>query len=366
MKSDTFVFTNSELTAAECSNKHHILYGLQLRPRSYRKMKNLNIGHLVHVGVEVLYRQTMLNLPFEDLTSPKMLRKVLSHVRVVARKQAEKFITEPGESELLYRRNLKRDIGMVLVMVEGFFNHIFCHEKYEIVEPELQFIVPVRTKSGRRSPKFKFAGKTDGILRNILGDNRLYLHEIKCPANWGEEDEKFLSIDEQITGYCWAMREIGIQVSGVVYTVIKKPGMDFSLTKEAQKRKREATKENKTYVYNSITDYETAEELVGRMKKDMLEYPEKYFIRKMFQRKPEDLDAFSRRLYDRCRDVVVLAKNEPFPQPSLMKCRTCTVFDLCANWGEETMKGKYERKSQKHTELNYGKFITAGGQKYAG
>ena len=355
LKTDTFVYTNSEMGSAECSNQHHIKYDLKLRPRSYSKMKHLNTGAMVHIGVEMLYRAAGSDMSFEEMTSPKMLEKIQSHVRVLARKAVEGFIMDQGDNPAVFRREVAKDIGLIEIMIEGFFNQIFINEKYEIVEPEMQFVVPVRTASGRRSPKFKFAGKVDGVMKNIMGDNLNYLHEVKTTQQWDSSNERFLAIDDQTTGYCWALREMGINVAGIIYTVLKKPGFDWNLTKEAKKARLEARKAKTFYKEDPIDDYETAEHYLERVRADFEANPQKYFIRKMFARSPAQLDAFGKRLPLKIRDVLNLQNAVPFPQPSQFRCRMCGVFDLCANWTDETMKTKYEVRPKKHGELDYHK-----------
>ena len=353
---DDFVFTNSEMSSAECSNQHHIKYELRLRSRAYRKMRHLNVGGMVHTGVELLYRAAQNpDLSFEEMTSPDMLEKIQSHVRQLAKKEMAKFIPDPHANPAVYQRQLKKDRGMIKVAIDGFFKHIFAKEQYEIIEPEMQFIVPVRTPSGRKSPKFKFAGKVDGVVRNVMGDNLMYLHELKVLGKFDDNDIRYLAIDDQITGYLWAAREMGMHLNGVVYTVIRKSGFDFSLNKDGKKRMKDAKAENRKYVYDPIDDYETADELIARIAKDYDENPSKYFIRKIIARTQAQIDAFGKRLYLKVTDIVRMQSLPAYPQPSPFQCSMCNVFELCANFTEENAKTNYEPHSKKHGELDYQK-----------
>lgn len=94
----------------------------------------------------------------------------------------------------------------------------------EVIESEQSFKLPVRNpETGAASPIWDAAGKIDGI---VSIDERKLVLESKFISDSIEQDSDYwrlLQIDQQITNYTKAARELGHEVSGVLYDVIRKP-----------------------------------------------------------------------------------------------------------------------------------------------
>lgn len=348
-----FKFSHSELQNAECSNKHFILNEKGLRSKRYSRVKGLAQGKIFHSGVELLRKASeRKEMTMEDLLNEELLQKVLSHMRVLVKDEKKKLVPEEGESKEAFNRKLDIDLGIPIVMLEAYYHHIFLAEKYETVESELWFEVPVKTPTGRKSPNKTFRGKLDGILRNVSGDGKLYLDETKTAASWSSRNERYLAVDDQSTAYCWAAKQLGYDVEGIVYTVCVKPSSKPNLTKEAKAWAKEQRDKGLDYEYNNLKHREGAEEYLERIREDYLQNPEKYFIRKIFERTDEDLQAFEKRLYYKCEDAIQVIRQPAFPQPNPMRCPMCSAFDLCANFTKEVEEKYYMPKKYDYEDLD--------------
>lgn len=342
-----YVFSFSQLKAAECSNLYHIRYNLKLTSKRYSRIKALRIGKLFHAGLEILYRTAQAGgHQIDDLLSGKMIDNAVDHIRALAKQMRKELVSDENESRAQFKRKLDIDMEIPAIMIRAYYNYIFLRERYEIVEPEKEIVVSIRTPSGRRSPNMFYRAFIDAIIRNISGDNRLYMHEVKTAAAWSSKNDYFLAIDDQTTGYHWVAREIGLKLEGTIYTICLKPASKPNLLDEAKKRKSAAKKEGKEYTYKPVEDYESAEQYLERIEKDYNKNPGKYFVRKIFSRTDEQMNAFQVQLYYKCQDAKRLKSMPHFMQPNIMKCPGCDGYDLCQSWNEETVKLWYTRKGE--------------------
>ena len=308
-------------------------------------MRSRIIGKLFHAGIKILYKGIRDNVDIEYLVGGKVLDTAVKHVESLAKMQRAKIHPDEDERDDVFQRKLDIDFGIPIVMLKGYYHHVFLKERFEIIQPEQKIMVHVKTPSGRKSPNMFFRGIMDGVIRNLAGDNRLYLHEVKTAKSWSDKNDHFLAIDQQTTGYLWMAQQIGLDLTGIIYTVCLKPSSYPNLTKEAKKRKHDAKAEGKNYVYDPVRDYESPEVYLARIEKDYMENP-KYYIRKIFKRIPEQLSKFQKELYFRCLIAKKIEESSPFKQSSPMNCPMCDGYDLCQNWSKKTIERWYtERKS---------------------
>jgi hypothetical protein len=255
------------------------------------------------------------------------------------------LVRDEGEDQAAFDKKLDIDFGIPLIMLETYYHHMFIHERFEIIEPERKIIVAVRTPSGRRSPTMEYLGFLDSVIKN-LSDSGVYLHEIKTAAAWTEKDELFLNIDPQTTGYHWLAQEIDQKLDGTIYTICLKPPSAPLLLDKSKKEKREAKTAGTVYNYEFVRDYESAEDYLVRIKQMYTDNPEKFFMRKIFTRAPEQIKRFETELYYACRHALGVRRGVNFMQPNKMSCPMCEGYDLCQDWTKETMEKWYEAKKQ--------------------
>lgn len=340
-----YVFSHSQLQAADCSNKYHIRYNLKLKSKRYSKIRALKMGTLFHAGIEFLYKMDRI-VDIDKLIGEDVLEKAVAHVRALALQMRKTLVADEHEPNKLFERKLDIDMEIPVIMLKAYYRHVFLNERYEIVETEKKVKVNVRTPSGRKSPNMFYLGYMDAIVRNTLGDNSLYMHEVKTAATWTEKNDHFLAIDNQTTGYHWLAKELNIKIAGTIYTICLKPGSKPNLTPKAKAYALKYKKDNdgKKYTYDLIKDYETVKEYLDRIEQDYIDDPAKYFVRKFFNRTKEQLKRFEVELYYKCQDAKNIRNQPNFMQPNMMTCPGCDGYDLCQNWSEETIKRWYVRK----------------------
>lgn len=344
-KREKFIMTNSRRSAGDCSNKHYIKYMLGLKSRLYGHRKNLNVGTLVHAGIDVMYKAVRSGtIEMDKVLDGTLLQMALNHVRMLARKIGKDIMADEGMSKTILKRNLAIDFGLVEIYLEGFYNHIFLKEEYEIVQSEIKFELPIHTPSGRKSPTYFYAGKMDAIVRNIRGDNQLYLHEVKTSAAWDKNSERYLRIDDQISGYVWAAHQLNFDVKGVIYTVVKKTASRPKLLPKKDRVHPDGP-------YDDLVDKETIKQYLDRIREQMKEDPEHFFIRLTVQRNKAQIEAFDQRIYHAAVGLKDISIKQPYPQPSPMKCSFCDAFKLCENFSPEVIDQFYVRKTTMHEEL---------------
>ncbi len=345
------VYTNSQLSDGACSLKEDARYRLKLQNLSYKKNRALNIGSLVHDSIDVLYRQSSIDkeAPFGSLPSDNALMVALSAMDAKVEDVRAKFKEDLSRSPLL-NKHFEKDAALAKIMVRGYYLHFFLSENFEMAYPESEFAVAVVTPSGRKSTKFVYAGKRDNIIREN-SSGRLFLHELKTKGKWDDEQKKFLKIDAQVTGYQWASLKEGIDIHGIIYTVIIKTPSKFVLTKAATKRKAAAKKRGEVYIYDDMVDYESVDEFIERISPRYLESDE-YYHRYFLQRTEAEIKRFEEDLYFRIMSQEQKKKFRPFPEPQAMTCSFCSVFEYCAAADKTAASQKYGRKNSSHEELN--------------
>jgi hypothetical protein len=93
-----------------------------------------------------------------------------------------------------------------------------------MVASEQSFELPlVNPETGKATPLFNLAGKIDGIIQE--DDRKLVLEHKFIGEDIGPESDYWrrLVLDGQITLYTYAARQLGHDVSGVMYDLIRKP-----------------------------------------------------------------------------------------------------------------------------------------------
>ena len=231
-------------------------------------------------------------------------------------------------------------------MLKGYDKHIFSKQRYQPEYTEQKIIAHVRTPSGRKSTNMFYRMVVDNIVRNYIGDNLLYIDEVKTASSWSAKEDHYLAMDEQVTSYIWGCRQVGIDVEGVMFTICLKPTTRPNLTKEAKSKKSDLKKKGIEYTY-TIEDYETPKEYLSRIEKMYLSDPT-FFLRKKCRRTPEQIKRFERELYYKCLHAKQLSRMPVFANTSMWDCPSCDGYEYCVNGRtEESIAEWYERHYQK-------------------
>lgn len=223
-----------------------------------------------------------------------------------------------------------------------------CEIQY--VATEQEFRLPLRNPvSGKATWLFDLAGKIDGIVR--LEDGRLAVMEHKLLSDSLDSDADLwrrLRIDQQITLYVWAARQLGYEVDCVLYNVTRKPtikptavpvlgndGLKIVLdadgnrvmTKQDKPRQTADTAKGFALQTRPMTSIEWQAKLLS----DVEQRPEFYFARGEIPRLDCDLEQYQYELWDIQRTLREAQRtNRWYRTVSRNSCQLCPYFDLCS------------------------------------
>jgi len=159
---------------------------------------------------------------------------------------------------------------------------------HEVVASELSFELPLRNpETGAASPIWRRAGVIDKIYRV---DGRLLIKDYKTTTEDISPASDYwtrLMLDQQMTIYVDAARELGYDVQGIFYDVAVRPMHRPKMATPADQRKY--TKAGTLYAAQREVD-ETPDEYCARVADAMREDMGRYFVRHEIARLDSDLE----------------------------------------------------------------------------
>ncbi len=227
------------------------------------------------------------------------------------------------------------------------------------VEVEKTVELPIlNPATGRKSKKFRWAGKRDAIVRDA--QNQLWLVEHKTTSDNIEPGSPYwkrLRIDSQISAYALACLQEGLEVAGVIYDVIRKPEI------EPKKVKPEKDAVLGSFVYFDTiiegeerdaylsTTRETPRMYRGRLYKDATTRSEWYFGRQFVYRTRSELLEYAKELWAFTQELTHARKLGTDQRRNDKSCflwrRPCEYLEYCCGYcGEDAFT-----KGEKHPEL---------------
>lgn len=304
------LLTHSRMSSLRtCPRKHYLAY--ELGVRRDQDAAPLRMGQAVHVGLD----RRAVGAPVAEA--------ILS---ATAGYDIVPSWTTPEEWEL------EREI--VARLIAGYYWH-YDNETFENITSEIAFELPLRNpKGGRPSRTFNVAGVIDRIVR--LPEGRLAVLETKTTSDDIGSDSEYwlrLRLDQQISLYVLAARELGYDVETVIYDVIRKPSIR---PKQVTVDGRREINANKTYCKEAIDPEklslgrETPAMFGARLLSDIAERPEFYFQRKEIPRLEADLDEFRSELWQQAK-VILESRRENRWYRNSAACLNppCAYRDIC-------------------------------------
>lgn len=180
-------------------------------------------------------------------------------------------------------------VEMTMAMFHGHLQYQGAAEDgISVVASELEFDLPlVNPDTGYPSLHWRFAGKIDRIVQ--LRDGRIALMEYKTTSrdfSPGAEYWQHLHLDQQLSLYVIAARQLGYNVETILYDVTRRPGMRPYKATPTETRKYKA---DGTLYANQRAEDETPAEYGQRIRDDIAERPGYYFARIEIARLEDDL-----------------------------------------------------------------------------
>lgn len=195
----------------------------------------------------------------------------------------------------------------VAALLAGHFASFPRTDDINFIEVEQTFSLPLTNPAtGRCSRTFTLAGKIDGLVR--LSDGRVAVLEYKTAGEDIGPDAAYwlrLRIDPQISLYVLAARELGYDVSTVVYDVTRKPTI-------------------------RLRKGETPEQYGQRLREDIHSRPDFYFARREIPRLEDDLAEVRAVLWQQARQLAEARRHGRwFRNAGRFTCDHCPFADLC-------------------------------------
>ena len=382
-----------------CKRQHALRHLQEIKPKK-EDWSFLRIGDWCHEMIERLYK-------YEEEQDEIAVETIILNVR---RDKVDFYYDTANDDKFL--QEIEKDFTVAKSLFRAFYSVLFVNEKEEGLtmipdNSEKWFNAKIKNpKTGRFSTKFGFAGKIDGLFdfKDEIEELKL-LHEIKTKRiSLGEKTLKttleHLKIDEQVTGYLWAIsQELGYDVLGCLYTILAKPSIKRGTEKgyivretnfdtvvkdflpkseikafidgEKNNYKLVHDKENKEWclmfgvneisrnrlktplnnelkeiVNNKYSFEETEKEedfntYLKRIEDKVASEPSKYVFRTIVKRTKKQLESFGNKIYYEVRDVCRNTPETAYPQVAEHYhnyCSMCPYKQLCENWEEERLR----------------------------
>lgn len=184
----------------------------------------------------------------------------------------------------------------------------YAGQTLAVVATELDFELPLRNPdTGALTPIWRLAGKVDRIFR--LPDGRLAILDYKTTGEDitpGSDYWLRLQLDQQMSLYVLAARELGHPVQTILYDVTKRPQLRPMKATPVEERKYTAKPSKladgtvrpagSLYANQRETD-ETPDEFAARVADAMRAEPERFFVRHEIARLDSDLDEMRAELW---------------------------------------------------------------------
>ncbi len=343
------LLTNSRSTSFKlCRRRHWYEYEIGLRPTV--DAKALRMGSAFHELLDRLRQGCDLGIALAD-----------------------------GVSRYATTDELSFEYATVETLVRWYVWR-WANQNLEVVASEKTFVLPLlNPETGAASKTFSLAGKIDGIVK--LEDGRLAVLENKLLGEDISSDGEMwrrLQIDQQISLYVYAARQLGFDVSAVLYDVARKPtikptpvpvldgdGLKIVLDNAGQRvltgqgKPRQTADTSLGYVVQ--TRPMTVEEWSDKLWTDIADRREYYFARVEVARLDSEIDECVQELWDQAKTIREAQRySRHYRTVSRNLCVWCAYFGLCSSKRDVT-SGEwpegFEYVNDIHRELQMEKAI---------
>jgi hypothetical protein len=210
-----------------------------------------------------------------------------------------------------------------------------------------------------------FGGRIDAIMEDLHG--RIWIFDWKTAQRLSGDEEQmapddFLWNENQITGYCWALWRIGLNVAGFIYAEIKKavPQEPERLSRPYKGRWFSTNKQQTTTYDMALAtfkeyDYEGySQGLYEEYLEYLMNEGSPFHKRHEVTRNQDELEEFGRNLFLQAAEMTD-PNVHVYPNPGKFHCKTCAFWEPCLgkNRGEDyqfTLETMFEKRDRHYWE----------------
>lgn len=335
---DRQLLTHSRLSCfRSCPRKHYLRYELALAPEE--EAFALRVGTAFHAALEAA-----------DLG-----------------RDPEEAIRARGDLDAY-------DTAMVAAMF-AVHQERWVGDTLSVVATELQFEIDVvNPETDAPSKLWSLAGKIDRIYR--LPDGRLAIQDYKTTSDDitpGSDYWLRLGLDQQMSLYVIAARQLGYDVQTILYDVTVRPRhrpLAIAIVEDGAKvvidaaGNRVRTKDGKKWRetadtalgYRLVTREETPEEFAARVAQAMREQPDAFFARHEIARLESDLDETRWEIWQQQQSIREAQRSSRwFRNPgACVEPYRCSYLGICPQslTAESTPPQGFKRLASVHPELS--------------
>jgi hypothetical protein len=329
------IYTNSEIkTWRTCGRKH--FYSYQLGYRTTDRSAPLELGDLVHVGLEAwLFAVQCKNIEGAYDAAADAIEKHVERLNATPKRPPVDELLRVQAEELLLGYHCR-----------------WADEPIEVLAIEKEFVVDVLDPVFGEPLGIKLSGKLDGVVR--VGPDVLILEHKTTSFDFGPGSHYWerTRLDSQVGLYFLGARSLGFDPIGCLYDVIGKP-KSVEPKRATPPDKRKFTKEGVLYKNQSEHD-ESPEEYRTRLRAAIANEPGGFYARARVVRTETELGDS---LLDLVQTVELMkasaaAGHNPRNVDSCFDFnRRCEFFEICTRAGSLDDAEKFRKSDRKHEEL---------------
>lgn len=206
-----------------------------------------------------------------------------------------------------------------------------------------------------------YGGRLDMLAKDEYG--RYWVYDWKTTSRMLDEDAEasFLTLDDQISSYVWALRTLGYPVAGFVYVEIKKayPSAPEELAKLYKGRRYSTNKQHFTTpeIFRQFVAEHDSLAYAEGLYDDHLEWLKnsgpKFHQRHQVHKNDHEVTEVGRNIWLEAQDII--GNPRVYPQPGRFSCSSCLYRQPCIgmNQGEDyeyTLKTLFEKREKHYYE----------------
>lgn len=204
--------------------------------------------------------------------------------------------------------------------------------QWEHVDSEVEYNIPLRTLTGRASPRYCLAGRVDRVVR-INGAIWGVEYKTINTQGFGSVSDGRLEKDEQATAYIYALSKKYPegQIGGMKFVFLKKALPKPPRVLKNGKLSKDKAQDTTLSLYiqailNMGLGMRNYEDILMHLK----EKPNNFFKIISTTRHAYTLEQYQRNIYRLSRDMArVKTIEQAYPTPPWFGCKNCHVKDIC-------------------------------------